>query len=59
MPVIINDLEIVTEMPQDASENTEGPPADRHAEKASPLSPQDVEIILAHRADRASRTWAH
>lgn len=58
MPVIVNDLEVVTETqatPQAAPQATGGEP-DRSGDAAVPvLGPEDVAEWLRHEAERAAR----
>jgi hypothetical protein len=61
MPVIINELEIVTEAPpESAAAAAEGEAAQGAAQPAGApaLSPADVESIVCFQAERASRLYA-
>jgi hypothetical protein len=60
MPVIINELEIVTEPTQAPTPAGEGETPQAAAQPAAPpmLSPQDVEAIVRHQAERAARLYA-
>lgn len=61
MPVIINELEIVTELRPEtaAAAGGEGEPSQATAQAAAtPLSPEDVESIVRFQAARASRLYA-
>lgn len=59
MPVIINELEVVTEPPQappSAGQSDTGPAAAAGAPPA--VTPPDVEAIVDHLGERASRVYA-
>jgi hypothetical protein len=56
MSVVINDFEIITEPPPDASpEDTESEPAPTPA----PIQPRDVEAIMERVTQRRRRLRAH
>jgi hypothetical protein len=60
MPVIINELEILTEPAAAAPEaaGTEPPLAAAQPQPAAPVSPQDVAAIVCRQAEHAARLRA-
>lgn len=60
MPVIINELEVITNAPPETALAPVGEASQVAAQPAATpaLSPEDIEAITRHQAERASRLYA-